>query len=75
LIQLLTKGFDKLQELINKYNNLQRLVYNVVQENRCRGQDSIVDNLDLLLSAEEEFGVELLDFLTELNEKEELGEV
>ena len=69
------KGCDKLQELIKKYNILQRRIFNVVQENRCRGQDLIVDNLDLLMSAEEEFGSQLFDFLTELNEKEELSEM
>lgn len=61
------KGCDKLQELINKYNSLQRLVYNVVQENRCRDGD--VDIYDMLENAEESFSIELLDFLTELNEK------
>lgn len=67
------KGCDKLLELINKYNNLQRLVYNVVQENRCRSDD--IDSFDLLEQAEEEFGIQLFDFLTELNEKEGLSEV
>lgn len=61
------KGCDKLQELINKYNSLQRLVYNVVQGNRCRDGD--VDIYDMLENAEESFSIELLDFLTELNEK------
>lgn len=61
------KGCDKLQELINRYNSLQRLVYNVVQENRCRDGD--VDIYDMLENAEESFSIELLDFLTELNEK------
>ena len=69
------KGCDKLRELITKYNTLQRRIFNVVQENRCRVQDLIVDNLDLLMSAEEEFGSQLFDFLTELNEKEELSEM
>lgn len=69
------KGCDKLRELITKYNILQRRIFNVVQENRCRGQDSIVDNLDLLEQSEEEFGSQLFDFLTELNEKEELSEM
>ncbi|WP_312286708.1 hypothetical protein [Terrisporobacter sp.] len=67
------KGCDKLQELINRYNSLQRLVYNVVQENRCRDGD--VDIYDMLENAEESFSIELLDFLTELNESEGLGEV
>ena len=62
-----------MQELINKYNDLQRLVYNVVQENRCRDGD--VDIYDMLENAEESFSIELLDFLTELNEKEGLSEV
>lgn len=61
------KGRDKLIELINKYNSLQKLVYNVVQENRCRDGD--VDIYDMLENAEESFSIELLDFLTELNEK------
>lgn len=61
------KGCDKLQELINKYNSLQRIVYNVVQDNRCRDGD--VDIYDMLENAEESFSIELLDFLTELNEK------
>ena len=69
------KGCDKLQELINKYNILQRRIFNVVQENRCRGQDSIIDSLDLLEQSEEEFGSQLFDFLTELNEKEESSEM
>lgn len=67
------KGCDKLIKLINKYNSLQRLVYNVVQENRCRDGD--VDIYDMLENAEESFSIELLDFLTELNESEGLGEV
>lgn len=61
------KGCDKLRELINRYNSLQRLVYNVVQDNRCRDGD--VDIYDMLENAEESFSIELLDFLTELNEK------
>lgn len=64
-----------MQELINKYNILQRRIFNVVQENRCRGQDSIIDSLDLLEQSEEEFGSQLFDFLTELNEKEESSEM
>ncbi|MDU6996006.1 MAG: hypothetical protein E6356_14185 [Terrisporobacter othiniensis] len=67
------KGCDKLQELINRYNSLQRLVYTVVQENRCRDGD--VDIYDMLENAEESFSIELLDFLTELNESEGFGEV
>lgn len=69
------KGCDKLQELIKKYGTLQRRIFNVVQENRCRGQDSIIDSLDLLEQSEEEFGSQLFDFLTELNEKEESSEM
>lgn len=64
-----------MQELIKKYNILQRRIFNVVQENRCRGQDSIIDTLDLLEQSEEEFGSQLFDFLTELNEKEESSEM
>lgn len=60
-------------KLITKFNNLQRLIYNVVQENRCRDGD--VDIYDMLENAEESFSIELLDFLTELNESEGLGEV
>lgn len=65
------KGCDILQELINKYNTLQRRIFNVVQENRCRGDDYVVDSLDLLEQSEEDFGVELFNFLIDLNEREE----
>lgn len=58
-----------LEELIKKYNNLQHMIFTVIQENKCRGADEVVDNLDILSNAEEEFGVELLDFLIELNNK------
>lgn len=67
------KGCDKLQELINKYNSLQKYIRNVVQENR--GGDGDIDSFDLLEQSEEEFAIELLDFLTELNESEGLCEV
>lgn len=67
------KGCDKLQELIKQYTLLQKYIHNVVQENRCRDGD--IDSFDLLEQSEEEFAIELLDFLTELNEKEELSEV
>jgi len=67
------KGCDKLQELINKFNNLRHRINIVVQENRCRDGD--IDSFDLLEQSEEEFAIELLDFLTELNESEGLGEV
>lgn len=54
---------------MKKYNNLQRMIFTVIQENRCRGADEVVDNLDILLNAEEEFGIELFDFLIDLNNK------
>lgn len=62
-----------MQELINKYNGLRHRINVVVQENRCRDGD--IDSFDLLEQSEEEFAIELLDFLTELNESEGLGEV
>lgn len=62
-----------MRELIEKYNTLQRRVFDVIQENRCRGDD--IDSFDLLQQAEENFGIELFDFLTELNESEGLSEV
>ena len=62
-----------MQELINKFNNLRHRINIVVQENRCRDGD--IDSFDLLEQSEEEFAIELLDFLTELNESEGLGEV
>lgn len=58
-----------MQELIKKYNALQRRIVNVIRENRCRGDDGVVDSLDLLESSEEDFGSELFNFLLELNEE------
>lgn len=60
-----------MQELISKYNILQRRIVNVIKENRCRGDDGAIDSLDLLETSEEEFGVELFNFLLELNEEDE----
>ena len=59
---------------MKKYNNLQRMIFTVIQENRCRGADEVVDNLDILLNAEEEFGIELFDFLIDLNNKQYKGD-
>ena len=69
------KGRDKLEELVNTYNELQRRIYDVIEENRYSQNDEVVNTLDLLEQAEERFGVELLDFLMNLNEKEGLSEV
>ena len=69
------KGRDKLEELVNTYNELQRRIYDTIEENRYSQNDEVVNTLDLLEQAEERFGVELLDFLMNLNEKEGLSEV
>ena len=65
----------KLEELVNTYNELQRRIYDVIEENRYNQNDEVVNTLDLLEQSEERFGVEFLDFLMNLNEKEELSEV
>lgn len=60
-----------MEELVNKYNTLQRWIFTVIKENRCRGDDNVIDSLDLLEQSEEEFGVTLLDYLIEVQSNEE----
>lgn len=60
-----------MEELVNKYNALQRLIFIVIEENRCRGDDNVIDSLDLLEQAEEEFGSTFLDFLIEVQSDED----
>lgn len=60
-----------MEELVNKYNTLQRWIFTVIKENRCRGDDNVIDSLDLLEQSEEEFGATLLDFLIEAQSNEE----
>lgn len=65
-----------LNELVNKYNLLQRAIYNAIEENKYNYSDDMIDCLDLLEQAEEEFGCELYDFLLKIQEEREgFGEV
>lgn len=64
-----------MEELVNTYNELQKRIYDVIEENRYNQTDEAVNTLDLLEQAEESFGCQLFDFLIELNEMEELSEV
>lgn len=59
-----------MEELIVKYNELQKRIYDVVEENRYARDDNVVNTFDLLEQAEESFGVNLYDYLLELNEVE-----
>jgi hypothetical protein len=64
-----------LNELINKYSLLQRAIYIAIEENKYNYSDDMIDCLDLLEQAEEEFGCELYNFLLEIQEgKEGFGE-
>lgn len=69
------KGRDKLEELVKSYNELQKRIYDVVREFKYTQQDNMVNTLDLLEQAEESFGVNLYDYLLELNEMEGLNEM
>ena len=65
-----------LNELVNKYNLLQRAIHNVIEENKYNYSDDMINCLDLLEQAEEEFGCELYDFLLKIQEEREgFGEV
>ena len=65
-----------MNELVNKYNLLQRAIYNAIEENKYNYSDDMIDCLDLLEQAEEEFGCELYDFLLKIQEEREgFGEV
>ncbi|MGL4454108.1 MAG: hypothetical protein ACRCTZ_23400 [Sarcina sp.] len=55
-----------IKELLAKYNLLQSSIFKVIEENRCRGDDNVIDNLDELEWRESEFMIDLEDFLGEL---------
>lgn len=56
------------EELVKKYNELQKIIYRVVNDYR---DDEFVDDIDRLEWAEEEFGQEFLDFLVKIFDREE----
>ena len=56
------------EELIKKYNELQRIIYRVVNDYR---DEEFIDDIDRLEWVEEEFGSEFLDFLVQIFDKEE----
>ena len=57
-----------MDELIEKYEKLRKAIYRVEIENRYEG----IDEIDEMIFAEEEFNIELFDFLIDIqnNEKE-----
>lgn len=58
-----------MEELIRKYNLLQKAIY------RLNNNSEYVDDIDLLKNTEEEFGCELYDFLLDYQVKEGCSEV
>ena len=56
------------EELVKKYNELQRIIYRVVNDYK---DEEFIDDIDRLEWAEEEFGSEFLDFLVQIFDKGE----
>ena len=56
------------EELVKKYNELQKIIYRVVNDYR---DDEFVDDIDRLEWTEEEFASELFDFIVKILNKEE----
>lgn len=56
------------EELVKKYNELQKIIYRVVNDYR---DDEFVDDIDRLEWTEEEFASEFFDFIVKILNKEE----
>lgn len=56
------------EDLMKKYNQLQRIIYRVVNDYR---DEEFVDDIDRLEWMEEEFASEFLDFLVQIFDKGE----
>lgn len=56
------------EELMKKYNQLQRIIYRVINDYR---DEEFVDDIDRLEWTEEEFASEFFDFIVKILNKEE----
>lgn len=56
------------EDLMKKYNQLQRIIYRVVNDYR---DEEFVDDIDRLEWTEEEFASEFFDFIIKILNKEE----
>ena len=56
------------EDLMKKYNQLQRIIYRVVNDYR---DEEFVDDIDRLEWTEEEFASEFFDFIVKILNKEE----
>ena len=56
------------EDLMKKYNQLQRIIYRVINDYR---DEEFVDDIDRLEWTEEEFASELFDFIVKILNKEE----
>ena len=56
------------EELVKKYNELQKIIYRVVNDYR---DEEFVDDIDRLEWTEEEFASEFFDFIVKILNKEE----
>lgn len=56
------------EDLMKKYNQLQRIIYRVINDYR---DEEFVDDIDRLEWTEEEFASEFFDFIIKILNKEE----
>lgn len=56
------------EDLMKKYNQLQRIIYRVINDYR---DEEFVDDIDRLEWMEEEFASEFFDFIVKILNKEE----
>ena len=56
------------EDLMKKYNQLQRIIYRVINDYR---DEEFVDDIDRLEWTEEEFASEFFDFIVKVLNKEE----
>lgn len=56
------------EELVKKYNELQKIIYRVINDYR---DEEFVDDIDRLEWTEEEFASEFFDFIVKILNKEE----
>lgn len=56
------------EDLMKKYNQLQRIIYRVINDYR---DEEFVDDIDRLEWTEEEFASEFFDFIVKILNKEE----
>ena len=56
------------EDLMKKYNQLQRIIYRVISDYR---DEEFVDDIDRLEWTEEEFASEFFDFIVKILNKEE----